>query len=61
MPADQRLRLHDNQQVTPGQETRQAGEDDARRVIGAPRLDLALLLQGQLFTQEQILRRELGT
>ena len=48
------------QNLTPGQEMRQAGEDDSRRIIGPPGLDLALL-QGQLSTQEQILGRELGT
>ena len=60
MPADQRLWLHHDQNLTPGQEKRQAGEDDSRRIIGAPGLDLALL-QGQLSTQKQILGRELGT
>jgi len=32
----------------------------ARR-FAAPRLDVALLVQSQLFAEEQILRRELGT
>jgi hypothetical protein len=61
MPADQRLRLHDQQQLTPGEKARQAGQDDPRRIIGASRLDLSLLVQRQLFAQEQILGRELGT
>jgi hypothetical protein len=61
MPADQRLGLHNDQQLTPGEAARQAGKDDARRIIGARGLDLALLLQRQQFAEEQILRRELGT
>ena len=61
MPADQRLRLHDQQYLTPGEEARQGGKDVPRRITGAPRLGLTFLIQRQLLAQEQILLRELGT
>jgi hypothetical protein len=63
MPADQRLRLDDRQQTTPFDEARQRDKrnPNPRRIVGTPRPDLPFQVRGQLPSQEQVLRRELGT
>ena len=58
MPSNERFRLHDGQESTPVDEARQRNERDSGRVIGSPRLDLALEVHRQLLTQEQILGGE---
>jgi hypothetical protein len=60
MPSNQRVRLHDGEDSTPVDQSRQRDECNAGRVIGPPRLDLALEVQSQLLAQEQILGGELG-
>ena len=58
VPADERVRLHHGQQRTPVQPSRQQDERDARRRVGPPRLGPSLLIERQLFSQEQVLRRQ---
>jgi hypothetical protein len=59
MPSNERVRLHDGEDSTPVDQPRQGDECDAGRVIGPPRLDLALEVQRQLLTQEEVLGGEL--
>jgi len=60
MPSDVRVRLDDDQQVTPGDQPRQHDERNPRRVVSAARLHLPLDVQRQLFSQEQIVGGELA-
>jgi hypothetical protein len=46
--------------MTPLEQARQAGKDEPRGIVGAAGLDPTFLVQRQLFSQEEILRRELG-
>jgi hypothetical protein len=46
--------------MTPLEQARQAGKDEPRGIVGAAGLDPTSLVQRQLFSQEEILRRELG-
>jgi signal peptidase I len=60
MPSDQRLRLHDDQDVAPLNQSGQPDKRQADRVISSPRPDLPLDVQRHLLAEEQILGRELG-
>jgi len=60
VPTNERIRLHDRQQTTPLDESRQGDEHDSCRVIGPVRPYLPFQVQRQLLSQEQILRGELG-
>src|SRR5262249_26639782 len=60
MPSDQRLRLHDDQELAPRNQPGQPDERQADRVISSPRPNLPLDVQRQLLAQEQILGGELG-
>ena len=59
MPSNERVRLHDGEDSTPVDQPRQSDECDAGRLIGPPRLDLALEVQRQLLAEKQILGGEL--
>src|SRR5262245_62254125 len=59
MPANQRVRLDDHQQLTPVDQSRQRDQCDASRVGCAAWLHLPLEIQRQLLSQEQVLRRQL--
>ena len=53
MPTDQRFRLDDDQGVPPVEEAGEGEQGQSSRVCKPPRLDLPLLTEGQLLTQEQ--------
>src|SRR5262245_11755943 len=59
VPANQRVRLDDHQQLTPADQPRQRDQRDASRVGGGAWLHLSLEIQRQLLPQKQILRRQL--
>ena len=61
MPTHERVRLHDRQQPTLFDHTRQYDQRHARRIIGAAWLHLAFEVQGQLFLEKEVLRGEVGT
>lgn len=56
MPTDKGIRLHVLQGITPGKHSVQGDHNKASGIIGQPWLDLALLEQRQLFSEEKILR-----
>jgi hypothetical protein len=58
MPSDERVRLDDDQQMTPGDQPRQHDERNSRRIVSPARLRLPLDVQRQLFSQKQILGGE---
>jgi hypothetical protein len=53
MPSNERVRLDDAEDSTPVNQPRQREECDTGRVIGPPRLDLALQVQRQLLAQKK--------
>jgi len=61
MPSNERLRLHDGQQMPPLDEPGQGDEGNACGIIGPAGLHLPFQVQGQLLSQEQVFRGELGT
>ena len=62
MPTNQRVWLDDCEEMTPGDdEPRQGQQSDSCRIIRATRPDLPLQVRGQLLTEHQVLRGELGT
>jgi hypothetical protein len=60
VPANERVRTHDRQQLPPSDNPREQHEGDTRRVVRAFRPDLALNVVGELLAQEQVLGGELG-
>ena len=58
MPANQRLGFDDYQGLFPIAEARPEDETDTGRVVQSSRLDLSLLIEGQLLSQEQDLRAQ---
>ena len=59
MPPDQRGQLHDREHGPPIDQLGEHHERDARRIIGAARLDPAFLLECQLLAEKEILRGQL--
>src|SRR5262249_39391640 len=59
MPANQRVRLDNHQQLTPVDEPRQRDQRDASRVVRAAWPHVRLAIQLQLLSQEQVLSRQL--
>src|SRR6516164_59672 len=53
MPANQGLGFDDDQGLFPIAEARPEDETDTGRVVQSSRLDLSLLIEGQLLSQEQ--------
>src|SRR5258705_8403537 len=58
MPANQRLGFDDDQGLFPIALARPEDETDTGRVVQSSRLDLSLLTEGQLLSQEQDLRAQ---
>jgi len=58
MPANQGFGFDDYQGLFPTAETRPEDETDTGGVVQSPRLDLPLLIEGQLLSQEQNLRAQ---
>ena len=58
LPADQGLGFDDDQGVFPIAEARPKDEGETGRVVRSSRLDLPLLIEGQLLSQEQNLRAQ---
>ena len=56
MPADQRLWFDDYQGISPIAEARPEDERETGGVVQSSRLDLPLLIEGQLLSQEQDFR-----
>lgn len=61
MPADECLRLNDDEGISPGEQPRQPSQDQPRCILGSSWLGLALDEERQLPAQEQILGLEGGT
>ena len=60
MPAYQSLWFDDDQGLFPIAEARPEDETDTGGVVQSSRLDLSLLIEGQLLSQEQDLRAQGG-
>jgi len=60
VPPNERVRLHDGQQLTPFDQPRQRDQRDPCRIVSTARLRLPFQVQRQLLSQEQVLRGELG-
>ena len=58
MPANQGLGFDDDQGLFPIAEARPEDETDTGRVVQSSRMDLSLLIEGQLLSQEQDLRAQ---
>ena len=58
MPADQGIRFHIPQSIAPGEHPAQGCHYPARGIAGRSWLDLPLLKQCQLLTEEQVLSRQ---
>jgi hypothetical protein len=58
VPAEEGIGLDVHQGVTPGEQTTQKYHNQPSRIIGAVWLHLALLKQGELFAQEEVLGSE---
>ena len=61
MPADERIRLDVHQGVTPREHAPQNDHTQPRGIVGAVWLDLALLEQGELLAQEEVLGSQCAT
>lgn len=59
MPADESIGLDNDEGAPPVEEPSENDHEQPRRVDCAARLDCALLVQGQLFAEKQILGGEL--
>jgi|SRR6185312_3072637 len=55
MPADQRLRPHDDKRVTPIKQPGKENQTDPSRGIDTSGLDAPLFIERQLTTQEEVL------
>src|SRR5499427_9710768 len=55
MPTNQCVGLDDHEGVPPVEETREMGQRKTNGVGSAPRLDLSLNVEAELFAEEQIL------
>jgi len=55
MPADKGVRLHDDQGLVPVEPVPEPDEGEAHGIRSAPGLDMARLIEGQLFAQKEIL------
>ena len=55
MPANQRIRFDDRENVPPVEKTGDMGKRKTNGVGSAPRLDLSLNVETELFAEEQIL------
>jgi hypothetical protein len=55
VPANHRVGAHDNQSVSPIEESRQERQADPRDRVDPSRLDAAFYVECELSTQEQIL------
>jgi hypothetical protein len=58
LPSDQGLGPHHGQSIAPIEPAAEQYQSQARRIVGTSGLDRALLIEGQLLAQEQILGRE---
>ena len=58
MPANQGLGFDDDQSLFPIAEARPEDKRETGRVVQSSRLDLSLLIEGQLLSQEQNLRAQ---
>ena len=58
MPPNERVRMHDRQQVPPGHESRQQNKGGTGRVVRAPGSDVALDVARQLLPEKHVLGRE---
>ena len=56
MPADQRCRLHNDQRLPPVEPARKPDQGETGSIRGTPRFDVALLVEGKLFPQKEVLR-----
>jgi hypothetical protein len=54
MPAKKSVWLHNGQRLTPIEPTAQPNQSEAGGVGSTTRFDLALLIKGKLFTQEEV-------
>jgi len=58
MPAEKRLRLDHSEGLSPVEPAREPDQGDPRRVGGTSGFDVTLVIQGKLFAQEEVFRRE---
>jgi len=58
MPAEKGLRLDESEGLSPVEPAPEPDQGDPRRVGGTSGFDVALLIQGKLFAQEEVFRRE---
>ncbi len=61
MPTDQCRRLHDDDGLAPVELASEPDQGHSSRMRGTTWLDLAFLVQGQLFAQKKVLRHERRT
>jgi len=59
VPPNERVRLDDCEHRAPVKQSGQQDERDSRGRVGPPRLRAPLLVQRQLFAQEQVFRRQM--
>ena len=59
MPPHERIGPHNRQELAPGDKRREQNECDSRGVVRTARSDLALDVTGQLFSEEEVFRRQL--
>ena len=57
MPTNQRIRLNDDQSITPVKESAELAESKADRICRPPRFLLSLHIERELFPEEQVLSR----
>jgi hypothetical protein len=58
MPADEGGGLHNGQGLAPVKPAREPDQGKAGSIGGTARFDVALLVEGQLFTQKEVFRCE---
>jgi hypothetical protein len=58
MPVDERCGLHNGEGLAPVKTAREPDQGQAGSISGASGLDMALLVQGELFAQEKVFRCE---
>jgi hypothetical protein len=54
MPTDKRGGLHNRESLAPVKTVREPDQSQTGSISGASRLDMALLVQGELFAQEEV-------
>ena len=61
MPPHESIGPHNHQELAPVDKRREQNQCDSRGVVRAARSDLALEVTGELFSEEEVFRRQLRT